>query len=180
MKTGLATIALAVGLASAAHAQTARPVWTPMHELVFSDSPTSKWPSTGTLSERTIALRIWAGDLASRPDSTFPAFVLIGEANIGGQRVVFTLFDAAGSTRCEPVANGAGAYDFYTVCTMRVTTWPPAGRTAELPGYCMLYAAPKNQNRVEYAVDPARKTIAFRTIQYGQVVPRCSRELKLG
>ena len=150
-----------------------------MHELVFSDSPTS-WPSTGTLNERAIALKVWARELAKRPNPTLPAFVLIGEAHIGGQHVVFTLFDAAGSTRCEPVENGVGAYDTYTVCLMRVTTWPPAGQVAELPGYCMLYAERKEQNRIEYAVDPARRTVAFRAIQYGQVVPRCSRELKLG
>ena len=156
--------------------------WTPMREVVFSST---KFPSTGTEEERAILRIIWAKELAAPRAATsgqvLPVFTLIGDVRQGGRRVVFSMFSAASSDRCEPPENGADAKDIYSVCSMRVTPWPMQGhQVADLPGYCMVFGTQRDKSRIEYAYDTSDRILRLRTIQFGKEVPACARALKLG
>lgn len=147
-----------------------------MREIVFRSS---KFPSTSTSEERDAAQQIWAAELA-KGRANLPAFVLLGDVRQGDKRLIFSMFDAAGSDMCEESENGHNAKDIYTVCRLRVVSWPVQGtKAAELPGYCMVSGGDHPMNRVEYRYDTAVQTMHFRTIQYGKVVPACNRALKL-
>lgn len=174
--------ALAVCQASLAQPSAAdQSGWQPMREAVF-DKP--RLPSTATEEDRAMAQRIWGIELAARRSDSqgmFPGFVLIGDVREGSKRIVFSMYAAAGSEYCDPAANGAAAKDIFVECRMRVANWPYSGRhMAELPGYCMIYAASETNSRVEYRYETAAQTVHLRTIQFGKVVPQCSRALKLG
>ncbi|WP_233168002.1 hypothetical protein [Xylophilus sp. ASV27] len=174
---------MAASLLATAHAQEITEVpWVPMREVVFDST---QFPSTGTEEDRAILKQIWAKELAAPRSTgggqTLPAFALIGDVRQAGRRVVFTFFAAARNDRCEPPENGADATNIYSLCSMRVTPWPMQGhKIADLPGYCMVYAAKRDKNRVEYAFDSSDRVLRLRTIQFGKEVPACSRALKLG
>ena len=68
----------------------------------------------------------------------------------------------------------------YEVCHLRVTDWPQATRPVELPSYCMIAGTDDAEGWVEYSYNKQTQNVLFRTIQLGQVVPSCSRALKLG
>jgi len=154
--------------------------WIPMHEAVF-DWP--ELPTTATAEERSILQALWAKELAARhktPTGQLPGFALIGDVREGAKRIVFTMLSAGGVDSCDPAANGAAASDIYEVCRLRVTGWPQARQPVDLPGYCMI-AGPRDSNsRIEYRYDKPAQSVQFRTIQFGQPVPNCSRTLKLG
>lgn len=176
--------AMAMGQAINAQAQGAEPgqgAWRQMREAVFDQA---RLPSTAPEEDRAMAQRIWGTELAARRSDQWgplPGFVLIGDVREGSKRIVFSMYAAAESEHCDPAANGAGAKDIFVECRMRVTHWPYTGRhMAELPGYCMIYAASETNSRVEYRYESAAQTVQFRTIQFGKVVPQCSRALKLG
>ncbi|WP_404299047.1 hypothetical protein [Alicycliphilus denitrificans] len=174
--------ALSMGQAFLAQAQMpSQPAWQPMREAVFDSS---NFPSTASPEDRAIAQRIWANELMARlkdEQRFLPGFALIGDVREGEKRIVFSMFAAAASEHCEPAANGAAVQDIFVECRMRVVGWPPTGRhIAELPGYCMIYGGDHKKNRVEYRYDTSAQTLHFRTIQFGKVVPACSRALKLG
>lgn len=156
--------------------------WSPMREIVFHSS---KFPSTGTEEDRQVLQNIWAKELSSKRTSAsgrpLPAFALIGDVRRGGRRVVFSMFSAAGTDRCEDPENGAEATDIYSVCSLRVTPWPMQGRqVADLPGYCMIFGTQRDKSRIEYAFDATDSLLRLRAIQFGKVVPACSRSLRLG
>lgn len=179
-------VAAALLLASAAHGQPSSAAWQPMRELVFDSTV---FTSTGSTADREVMQAMWAQEL-SKPRGTgvggrkLPAFTLLGDVTPSGrQRIVFSMFAAAGDSRCEDAANGASANDIYNVCVMRVMSWPPsAGETStELPGYCMMFGDnDRRRNRTEYRVDAGQPlTVHFRTMQYGKTVPACNRSLRL-
>lgn len=156
--------------------------WMPMREVVFDST---KFPSTGTEEDRAMLKLIWARELAAPRSASsgqiLPAFTLIGDVRQGGRRVVFSMFSAASSDRCESPENSADAKDIYSVCSMRVTPWPMQGhQVADLPGYCMVYGTQRDKSRIEYAFDTSDRTLRLRTIQFGKEVPACARALKLG
>jgi hypothetical protein len=43
----------------------------------------------------------------------------------------------------------------------------------------MIFVASETNSRIEYRYDSGSQTVQFRTIQFGKVVPNCSRSLKL-
>lgn len=90
------------------------------------------------------------------------------------------MFSAGGVDSCDPAANGAAASDIFEVCRLRVTGWPQATHPVDLPGYCMIAGPRDNNSRTEYRYDTPTQTVQFRTIQFGKVVPSCTRSLKLG
>lgn len=156
-------------------------LWIPMREIVFNSI---NFASTGTEEERQILQQIWSKELSahlSGNSKELPAFTLVGDARDNGKRIIFTMFDAAGSDRCETAENGASAHDIFVLCRMRVLAWPMLGyKFTDLPNYCMLRSGGDKQNRVEYFYDKSQKMVKFRTIQYGKLVQNCSRALKLG
>ncbi|WIY36637.1 hypothetical protein QRO11_10065 [Paracidovorax citrulli] len=156
--------------------------WSPMREVVFHSS---KFPSSGTEADRQILRSIWAKELISTRKSAdgqpLPAFALVGDVQRGGRKVVFSMFSAAGTDRCEDPENGAQVTDIYSVCSLRVTPWPMQGRqVADLPGYCMIFGTQRDKSRIEYAFDAGESLLRLRAIQFGKVVPACSRSLRLG
>lgn len=176
----LASILL-TGIPAAASQDADAHLWVPMREIVFNST---NFASTGTEEERQILQQVWSKDLSahlSGSSKDLPAFALIGDARDGGKRVIFTMFDAASSDRCEAAENGASAHDIFVLCRMRVLAWPMVShKFTDLPNYCMLRSGGDKQNRVEYFFDRNQKTVKFRTIQYGKLVQTCSRALKLG
>lgn len=189
--TGIGRTALALGVlgilglsTTTAWAQTALN-WQTMREVVFNSE---KFSSTGTAADRALLAQIWATQLkaldAKSKNGKYPAFTLIADVNVDSKRFVLSFFDAAGSEHCLDAANGRGAVDIYVVCDLRVS-WLD-GSTAHsrfVANHCMLRGdnkdTPRSKNHVEYAVDTRAKTVYLRTIQYGKVVPLCSRALKL-
>lgn len=177
----MVALAIAPSLVQAQVPATSQPAWQPMREAVF-DGP---WlPSTATEDDRAMAQQIWGAELAARRSNAqgpLPGFVLIGDVNEGSKRIVLSMYSAAGSEHCNPAPNGFSAEDIFVECRMRVTNWPFTGRhMAKLPAYCMIFAASETNSRVEYRYETAAQTVHFRTVQFGKVVPLCSRALKLG
>lgn len=171
---------LAAGLARAQ--EITEVTWSPMREVVFHSS---KFPSSGTEADRQILRTIWAKELTSTRKSAdgqpLPAFALVGDVQRGGRKVVFSMFSAAGSDRCEDPENGAQATDIHSVCSLRVAPWPMQGRqVADLPGYCMIFGTKRDKSRIEYSFDASDSLLRLRAIQFGKVVPACSRSLRLG
>lgn len=166
---------------SLAVAATEKAEWIPMREVVFNST---NFASTGTEEERQILQQIWSKELSahlSGNSKELPAFTLVGDARDSGKRIIFTMFDAAGSDRCETAENGASAHDIFVLCRMRVSSWPMLGpKFIDLPNYCMLRSGGDKKNRVEYFYNKNQKMVNFRTIQYGKLVQNCSRALKLG
>lgn len=182
-KTTVLSFAIATILSCTAQAQAAasgQQSWQTMREAVFDSSVFS---STASTEDREIVQSIWADELMGRRkegQKFFPGFALIGDVREGEKRVVFSMFAAAGSDYCDQAANGAAAHDIFVECRIRVTNWPlTGGKIAELPGYCMMYGGDYQKNRVEYRYDTAAQTVHFRTFQYGKLVPKCARALKL-
>ena len=178
------SLALSTFLPITAEAQVASPnqnVWQSMREVVF-DNP--ELPSTASQEDRNLVQEIWGSELAARRTDErgpFPGYVLIGHVHQGPKQIVFSMYTTAGSDHCDPAANGSGVTDIFVECRMRVTTRPYTGlHKAELPSYCMIYAASETNSRVEYRYDTATQTLHFRTIQFGKGVPVCTRALKLG
>ncbi len=168
--------ALASTLCTAALAQ-----WKPMREVVFDSAA---YGTRGNASDRNLMEQLWAKELAQQRSAThgkpLPAFTLVGEVRVAGRQLVFSMFNASSSPRCEDAPNGANESDVFTVCQMRVTAWPvSAARPAELPGYCMFFgsAADDGRNRIEYQLVGTQ--IHFRAIQYGQIVEACNKTLRL-
>ncbi|GKS73263.1 hypothetical protein AVME950_00225 [Acidovorax sp. SUPP950] len=156
--------------------------WSPMREVVFHSS---NFPSSGTEADRQMLQSIWGRELTSTRKSAsgqaLPAFALVGDVQRGGRRVVFSMFSKAGTDRCEDPENGAQVTDIYSVCSLRVTPWPMQGRqVADLPGYCMIFGTQRDKSRIEYAFDATDSLLRLRAIQFGKVVPACSRSLRLG
>lgn len=177
-------LSLCLGQISPTFAQAAAPNkfdWQPMRKAVFDGT---NFISTASPEDRVIAQRIWDHELMARlkdEQGYLPGFALVGDVREGDKRIVFSMFAAAASEHCEPAANGASAHDIFVECRMRVTGWPLTGRKiAELPGYCMIHSGDLQKNRVEYRYDTAAQTVHFRTFQYGKLVPKCARALKLG
>lgn len=159
-----------------AHAQ-----WQPMREVVF-DSPVFR--STGSAQDRVKMEQIWAVELSRQRAQTrtqpLPAFTLTADVNVGGRNVVFSLFDASSSSLCEGAPNGYYEEDIFTVCTLRVSTWPLSNKLpVQFPGYCMIFgsASDGGRNRIEYQLQGS--DIAFRAIQNGKVVDACNKTLRL-
>lgn len=152
-----------------------------MHEAVFDSTV---WPATATQEDVHIVQKLWAKELAARhqtPTGPLPGFALIGDVREGAKRIVFSMFSAGGAPSCESAPNGSASSDIYVECRMRVSSWPAsAAQVIDLPGYCMIFAASETHSRVEYRYDTPARTLHFRTIQFGKVVPRCTRSLKLG
>lgn len=139
--------------------------------------------SSATEEERAILQKLWAQELAARHKTSsgyLPGFALIGEVREGSKRIVFSMFGAGGVDSCDGAANGAAAYDVYEVCRLRVTEWPQAERPVDLPGYCMIAGTNDAEGWIEYSYNKRARNVQFRAIQFGQVVPSCSRILKLG
>lgn len=120
--------------------------------------------STGTEEERQILQQIWSKELSahlSGNSKELPAFTLVGDARDNGKRIIFTMFDAAGSDRCETAENGASAHDIFVLCRMRVLAWPMLGyKFTDLPNYCMLRSGGDKQNRVEYFTTRAKRWLS--------------------
>lgn len=182
-------IALAMGATVSAHAQQpqvgsdAQGAWKAMHEVVF-DSPSD--PETATAQERAIAKQLWRHELSARMRNStgyFPGFAQLAVVQEGSKRIVLSMFAAARAPSCDPAPNGADEKDIYVECRLRVATWPvEAGvvsHIVDLPGYCMVFAAVGTNSRTEYRYDRQAQTVHFRTLQFGQVVPKCTRSLKL-
>lgn len=155
-----------------------------MNKAVF-DWP--ELPSSVTEEERAILQKLWAQELAARhktPSGYLPGFALIGSVREGAKSIVFSMFGAGGIESCDPAPNGAAARDIYQECRMRVASWPTGKQgvplVVNLPGYCMVFDISHTNSRTEYRYDRTAQVVQFRTIQYGQVVPDCSRSLKLG
>lgn len=168
--------ALASTLSTGALAQ-----WKPMREVVFDSAA---YGTRGNAADRKLMEQVWAKELAQQRSATqgkpLPAFTLVGEVKVAGRQLVFSMFNASSSPRCEDAPNGANESDVFTVCQMRVTAWPvSAARPAELPGYCMFFgsAADDGRNRIEYQLVGTQ--IHFRAIQYGQIVEACNKTLRL-
>lgn len=173
-----------------AHAQQqivvdAAPVtWKVMHEAIFDSA---SFPETVTAEERLVAEKLWSKELSSRrrnESGFYPGFALIGSVHESGRNFVFSMFDAAGLNTCDPGQNGASASDIYVKCRMRVASWPAQATSTpqivDLPGYCMISSTDDSNSRSEYRYDKKAQAVHFRTIQFGQLVPKCSRSLKLG
>lgn len=154
-----------------------------MREAVF-DSPSDR--ETATAEERTIAQQLWSQELSGRMRNSngyFPGFAQIGVVQEGSKRIVLSMFAAARAPSCDPAPNGADASDIYVECRLRVARWPAdaaIAKVVDLPGYCMVFAAVDTNSRTEYRYDRSTQTVQFRMIQFGKVVPNCSRSLKLG
>lgn len=154
--------------------------WKPFREVVF-DAPA--FPSTGSTNDRVLLQEIWSKELKARriaPDGQkFAAFTLIGNIQSQANELVFSFYNGAGSGTCEFAANGAGAHDIYTLCTMRLIV-NKGQRVINLPNYCMLYGgSDHDKNRLEYRFNQMQQAIEFRAWQYGKIVPACNRTLKL-
>ncbi|MDH1501383.1 hypothetical protein [Comamonas terrigena] len=180
MKVAVVALAMASSLAAHAQSQDSRGAWKVMHEAVF-DRPGMS--STATQEERDIVKFLWAREFAAREQThTGPmsAYALVGDVREGTKRIVFSMFASGDDPSCDAAPNGADANDIYVRCRMRVSSWPPSGApAAALPGYCMIFAASETNSRIEYRYDSGSQTVQFRTIQFGKVVPNCSRSLKL-
>lgn len=128
---------------------------------------------------------LWAAELAAPRDNgsgqKLPAFTLMGDAEVSGRRLIFSMFSAAESELCEGPGNGSGMNDIYSVCTMRVAFWPKGVLPPfDVPKNCAIFAdEDRKNNHIEYMMEPVQNAIRFRTIQYGKVVSECSRTLKL-
>ncbi|WP_313569356.1 hypothetical protein [Comamonas terrigena] len=178
-----AVVALAVAAAVSALAQpqaSSNAGWKAMHEAVF-DRP--GLPTTATKEEREIAQALWATELSARERTSaglMSAYALVGDVREGAKRIVFSMYASGDDPSCDAAPNGADASDIFVRCRMRVASWPPSGApAASLPGYCMIFAASETNSRIEYRYDRSAQTLQFRTIQFGKVVPSCSRSLKL-
>ncbi|WP_353176533.1 hypothetical protein [Delftia acidovorans] len=155
--------------------------WAPMRLAVFNSV---EFQSSATQEDREILSKIWSKELAAvRRDASgvFPAFVLVGDVRNGSKRIVFSMFDTAGSDLCTDAENGASAHDIFVRCKMKVLPWPTtSGTAAVLNGYCKTSSGDLAKNRVEYLYDVSHQAIHFRTIQYGKIVQECNKTLKLG
>ncbi|MCX8516913.1 MAG: hypothetical protein ORN29_02355 [Rhodoferax sp.] len=102
--------------------------------------------------------------------------------------VSFSIYSTMGA--CITPANGAGAFDAYSLCPARakVILQSPQGGTkwVAMHGFqdvCFYIQAnnpdaPLEQNHTEFAYDVATRTAYVRVIQYGKVVPACNRSIQ--
>lgn len=175
-KLTISKLILAVAVISNCGLAAAQSDWRPMRQIVFDSD---KFHSTGSDADRAVMETLWARDLKEHRPS-YPVFTLIGDADIAGQRVVFSLFSTAGSDRCDIWADDPkSASEYLSSCTMLVTRWPSTGEApSEIQGHCMMYHSDNQaRNRMEYRVDQMQ--VHFRTIENGKVVPDCNRSLTL-
>lgn len=151
-----------------------------MREAVFNSK---NFQSTATNEEKENLKIIWNNELKHpRPHDSggfYPSFALIGNVMDGNTNIVFSLYSTAGSNRCSSAENGASAYDSYVLCTLRILKWPNVSSYVDLPNYCMIFGEDPGKDRIEYSYDSKERAIKFRAIQYGKVVPNCSRTLKI-
>ncbi|WP_141832160.1 hypothetical protein [Delftia sp. HK171] len=172
----------AMGFTPSVRAAAGSAEWAPMRLAVFNSV---EFQSTATQEDREILSKVWSKELAAvRRDASgiFPAFVLVGDVRNGNKRIIFSMFDTAGSDQCSDAENGASAHDIYVRCKMKVLPWPTttSETAAVLNGYCKISSADKAKNRIEYLYDISHQAIHFRTIQYGKIVQECNKTLKLG
>jgi len=175
-KLTISKLILAAATVSSCGLAVAQSDWRPMRQIIFDSE---RLHSTGSDADRAIMEALWAKDLKEHRVG-LPVFTLIGDADIAGQRVVFSLLDTAGSERCDLAGEDPkSASGYNTLCTMLVTRWPSTGQApSEIQGQCMLsYSDNQARNRMEYRVD--KMQVHFRTIENGKVVPECNRLLKL-
>lgn len=174
-KLTISKLILAAATVSSCGLAVAQSDWRPMREIVFDSD---NFRSTGSDADRAVMEILWAKDLKEHR-AGYPVFTLIGDANIAGQRVVFSLLNTVGNERCDFFADDPkSASKYRSACTMLVTRWPLGGQApSEIQGHCMMYGADPTRNRMEYRVDQMQ--VHFRTIENGKVVPECNRLLKL-
>lgn len=187
MKRAALLLAMTAMLSSPAQSQDGKSVhgeWKAMKTAVFD---WSEIPSTASADDRAILQKLWVKELAARhitASGYLPGIALIGDVREGSKRIVFSMFGAGGIDSCDPPPNGASARDIYQECRMRVASWPTGEHgtplVVNLPGYCMVFDISNTDSRTEYRYEKHAQTVHFRTIQFGKVVPNCSRSLKLG
>jgi hypothetical protein len=184
-----AAAAVALTLAFGVNAQNAQPPaglkWIAMKEIVFNSNTLT---STGTPEDKSLLGKIWAKEIGEGErdpaDGKLPVSItLMGEIVHGNDRVVLTMYDRIGSD-CIPPGNGG--YDMYATCPLRVLWWA-GGKQLEIKNlpvnYCMMYGVDINNSRTknhnEYAFDARTGIVYLRLIQYGKIVPKCNRALRV-
>jgi hypothetical protein len=160
--------------------------WQQMHIIWFNATVFS---STGTPEEKELLGKIWAkeisGSMKNQNGSLFPSSALIGNIAQNGIKIIFTMYNRAGSDCMQP-GNGQDMDDMYATCPLRVIRQSGNDKpiVVDLPvNFCMLDVDdehnPRSKNHNEYALDTRAGVLYLRTIQYGKVVPACNRALQV-
>lgn len=182
----VAAAALAIGVSAQGVQAPAGLQWQQMHSIWFN---TTVFSSTGTPEEKELLGKIWAkeisGSMKNQNGSLFPSSALIGNIEQNGIKIIFTMYNRAGSDCMQP-GNGQGMVDMYATCPLRVIRLSGNDKpiVVDLPvNFCMLDVDdehnPRSKNHNEYALDARAGVIYLRTIQYGKVVPACNRALQV-
>lgn len=110
---------------------------------------------------------------------------LVGQVEMRGRSVHFSLLTLPDFDRCEPPLNGKDVVDMYDKCLARVAIGPvQRPHVIEFRDFCILNVdydqnAPLEQNHTQFAFDQATSTAYFRVIQHGRFVPACNRSIRL-
>lgn len=155
--------------------------WKVMHYASFNFAP-----EEGKIDPQIKAgsYALWKTDLdAMKVEATqkkkepAPAMVLTSAPY--SDKYVFSMIDSAAS-HCIRPGNGAGMYDIYSICSMRIfqiDSIPISVR--DIPDICFLHSDnsdhPVAKNHTEFAFQEADQVAYFRIIQYGKEVADCNR-----
>lgn len=170
--------------------------WEMMSHVAFNYPP---FPESATSPElRKTAEHIWAKELDALPTDTFPkagggtrtgkypAFILMSSNESDNIKHVFSIMDAGPYDKCEHDHSSE-----YSVCVMRmVTEDKKTGKTQQrdYKNFCFLHLLSDDgasedentkNNHTEIAFDKKSKTVYFRIVQDGKVVPACNRQVSL-